>query len=175
MDVVVAGGGMGGLTLAALLSRTGAHRVTVLERAEQYGKAGYGIGLYPLGGAVFNAIGARDELLERSQVLSTYRMHGPSGELLQEIDLATLLADYGPMVGISRSDLIDILRARAGDCVAFGRQVVGAEPVGRRVRVHTADGQTHEGDIVVAADGMNSRLRAAIAAGARLPGWRGDT
>jgi 2-polyprenyl-6-methoxyphenol hydroxylase-like FAD-dependent oxidoreductase len=153
---------MGGLTLAALLSRRGAHRVTVLERVAHYSKAGYGIGLYPLGGAVFNAIGARDDLLARSQVLSTYRMHGPSGELLQEVDLATLLADFGPMVGISRSDLIDILYARARECVSFGRHVIGAERADRRVRVHTEDGATYEGDVVVVADGMHSRLRTAL-------------
>jgi 2-polyprenyl-6-methoxyphenol hydroxylase-like FAD-dependent oxidoreductase len=163
MEVVIAGGGVGGLALAGLLGRTGAHQVTVLERAPAYGAAGYGIGLYPLGGAVFNALGAAGELRSRSRELRTYRVHGPDGRVLQEVDLASLLHDYGPMLGVSRADLIDVLAAHVPEgAIRFGTQVTDARRHGERVEVATAGGDTFEGDVVVAADGMHSALRTAL-------------
>jgi 2-polyprenyl-6-methoxyphenol hydroxylase and related FAD-dependent oxidoreductases len=72
MRVIVVGGGVAGLTVAALLGRTGGHSVTVLERIPAYGDAGYGLGLYPLSGAVFNALGVSAKVLERSCALDTY-------------------------------------------------------------------------------------------------------
>lgn len=159
MDVVVVGGGMGGLTLAALLVRNGVHNVTVLEQAQEYGEIGYGIGLYPLGGAVFNALGQEANLLSRGQVLDIYRMHGPNGKLLQELDLSATLAEFGPVVGISREALLDILAEQVGDRVKFGQRVNSAQQVGDRVLVRTEQGDEFEGDVTIAADGMNSALR----------------
>ncbi len=146
--------------MAALLSRTGSHDVTVLEHVPSYGAAGYGLGLYPLGGAVFNALGKADELREASVVLRTYAIHGPDGGVLQEVDLSALLRDYGPMLGISRAAVIDLLSS----CIPDGRIHFGvrAESVARdgdRVIVTAADGQAYDADVVIAADGMHSTLR----------------
>ncbi|MHB1067367.1 MAG: FAD-dependent oxidoreductase [Candidatus Nanopelagicales bacterium] len=164
MLVVVVGGGMAGLTVAALLSRTGSHEVTVLEHAPSFGTAGYGIGLYPLGACVFHALGAYGELARRSTVLSRYAVHGPAGELLQEVDLGGLLEDYGPMLGVSRTDLVDVLATCVPDgVIRFG---VHAETVSRTdgggVVVRSSEGGEFEADVVVAADGMHSAMRASV-------------
>lgn len=163
MKVVIAGGGISGLAVAALLSRTGAHDVTVLERARGYGEAGYGIGLYPLGGAVFNALGAADDIARRSSPLEQYVVHGPDGRELQAVDLSELLADFGPMLGVSRADLIDVLASRVPDgCIRFAAKAVDVVRSGEGVAVTTESGETFEGDVVVAADGMHSALRTAV-------------
>ncbi len=162
MKVVIAGGGMAGLAVAALLSRTGAHEVTVLERATGYGDAGYGIGLYPLGAATFNALGAMEELRARSMPIDRYVVHGPDGAVLQEVDLAELLARFGPMLGVTRTDLIDILASRVPHgVIRFGTTAVGVEADDDGVTVVAEDGSTYRGDVVVAADGMHSAIRRA--------------
>lgn len=154
---------MAGLTIAALLSRTGAHEVTVLERAHAYGDAGYGIGLYPLGAAVFNALGRMDELRDRSVVLDTYEVHGPDGSLIQSVDLGELLARFGPMLGVTRAVLIDILAGSVPDgVIRFGTRVTSVEATDGGVAVTNDDGSRVEGDVVVAADGMNSAIRSSL-------------
>ncbi len=163
MKAVVAGGGIAGLTIAALLSRTGEHEVTVLERAGRYGEAGYGIGLYPLGAAVFNALGMGEELRRRGRPLTTYAVHGPDGALLQSVSLDELLHDFGPMLGISRTDLIEVLASQvSADCIRFGVHAASVERTGNGVVVRASDGASYEGDVAIAADGMHSALRASI-------------
>lgn len=162
MRVVIAGGGMAGLAVAALLSRTGAHDVTVLERAGAYGDAGYGIGLYPLGAATFNALGCMDELRARSVPIDRYVVHGPDGDVLQEVDLAALLARFGPMLGVTRTDLIDILASQVPEgVIRFGTTAVGVAADDDGVTVVAEDGSEYRGDVVVAADGMHSAMRRA--------------
>ena len=154
---------MAGLTTAALLGRTGSHEVVVLEHAEGFGEVGYGIGLYPLGSAVFHALGSYDELARRSTTFATYEVHGPDGQLLQTVDLGALLADFGPMLGVTRADIIDVLLSSVpAGAVRFGQHAVGVQATGGGVAVTTAQGETFEGDVAVAADGMHSALRASI-------------
>lgn len=157
------GGGISGLSVAALLQRTGGHQVTVLERIAAYGEAGYGLGLYPLGGAVFNALGAASEVEKCSSVLSTYRVCAPNGKLLQEVDLGELLAPYGAMRGISRTNVLTILAAHVPDeCLRMGQAGAAVALVGDEVVVTTDSGEEYVGDVLVVADGMHSRLRTAL-------------
>jgi FAD-dependent urate hydroxylase len=163
MKVTVVGGGMGGLALAALLSRTGEHHVQLLEQSEGYGQAGYGIGLYPLGAVVYNAIGQGKALRDRSVVLKRYEVNGPDAKPIQSVDLATLLTGYGPMLGVTRSDMIDLLvQSLPADMIQFGVRAERADLVGDKVVVTTGKHGKIESDIVVAADGVHSALRQSV-------------
>lgn len=160
MKITIAGAGMGGLAVAALLSRTGQHAVTVLEQASTFHEAGYGIGLYPIGSMVYNAIGRGKALREKAVVLKTYEVHGPDGQLLQSIDLSGLLAAYGPLLGVTRTDMIAILNSAIPDgVIRFGCRAKSVSLVSDLVSVTLENGQTIESDIVVAADGMHSAIR----------------
>jgi len=163
MKVTVVGGGMGGLALAALLSRTGEHHVQLLEQSDGYGQAGYGIGLYPLGAVVYNAIGRGQALLDRSVVLKKYQVHGPDAKPMQSVDLETMLSGYGPMLGVTRSDMIDLLAQTVpADTIRFGVRAESAELVGDKVVVTTSAHGKFESDMVVAADGVHSALRQSV-------------
>lgn len=163
MRVVIVGGGIAGLATAALLSRTGSHEVMVCEKAPAYGDAGYGLGLYPLGAAVFHALGRYEDLIARSEVLDTYTVHGPDGSVLQSVDIGALLARFGPMLGVSRADVIEVLAGcLETGAIRFGTEVSGVELRDHEVAVSTTAGEVISGDVVVAADGMNSSLRTSL-------------
>lgn len=163
MKVTIVGAGMGGLAVAALLSRTGQHEVTVLEQVPGFHEAGYGIGLYPLGAMVYNAIGRGQQLRDKAVVLKTYEVHGPDGKLLQSIDLNGLLAAYGPLLGVTRTDMISILHSAVPDgVIQFACRAQEVSMAGDQVSVTLENGRTIQSDIVVAADGMHSAIRKSL-------------
>lgn len=163
MKVTIVGAGMGGLAAASLLAQAGHHEVLVLEQSAGFREAGYGIGLYPLGAMVFNALGLGHALRERAVELNQYEVHGPDGTCLQSVDLGALLSNYGPMLGVTRSDLIDLLVSSLPvGTIQFGARATHARLDGDHVVLTTEDGSQFRSDIVVAADGMYSQLRSCL-------------
>jgi 2-polyprenyl-6-methoxyphenol hydroxylase-like FAD-dependent oxidoreductase len=68
----------------------------------------------------------------------------------------------------NRRTLRQILLAGLGDAVEFGREVVAVRDTGRGVTASFADGGTVGGDVLVAADGINSTVRRQLLPGAEL-------
>jgi 2-polyprenyl-6-methoxyphenol hydroxylase-like FAD-dependent oxidoreductase len=60
---------------------------------------------------------------------------------------------------VHRKVLRQILLARLGESVHFGRPVVGYEELANGVRLRLADGTTATGDVLVGADGIRSPIR----------------
>ena len=161
MRVLIVGAGVAGLTLAAELLQQG-RTPTVVERAPAFTDAGYSLGIYPLGSGVLHGLGKYDELLDRGEVARTYKVLDGRGQLVQDVDLSSITEQIGPMVLISRTDLIDILcdAARGAD-VRFGTTVTDLSQDDRSVTATLSDGSTGEYDVVIATDGIKSELRQA--------------
>lgn len=162
-DVIVVGGGIGGLSAAFALSRQGL-RVRVLERAGQFGEVGAGIQIAPNCTRILHEYGLLDEakrlgVLPRNMVM---RDALDAGELTR-LDLRDLERRYGfPYMVIHRSDLHGIfLRAcqRAGVDLLTDQLVAGYENTGAGARVRLADGRAEEAALVIAADGLHSAAR----------------
>jgi FAD-dependent urate hydroxylase len=117
MRVLIVGGGIVGLTLAAKLARQGREPV-VVEKAGSYRESGYAISLYPFGSAVLHGIGAYRDFAAASAALETYEIADRSGTVIRALDFARLMAGYGPHVH-DRPGYFD--RVAAGD----GRPVRG--------------------------------------------------
>lgn len=160
---VVVGAGIGGLGAALGLRRAG-WQVAVLERADRFEPVGAGIALMP------NALRALDEL----GVGTAFRALAPvgvsggvrtsSGRWLARWD-ADLVQDVlgAPMVNLHRAELHRMLYSPlAPESVRTGVAVVGVTELGRgRLGVVSGDGTVvAEADLVVAADGIHSTLRA---------------
>jgi 2-polyprenyl-6-methoxyphenol hydroxylase-like FAD-dependent oxidoreductase len=162
MRVLVVGGGVAGLTLAAKLRQQGREPV-VVEKAPEYGEVGYGIGLYPLGSCVLHGLGVYDDLKAHSLEVKRYEIADHMGQVLQGMDMSAFTAEIGPMFMLSRSDLIDVLRKACGDLsIRMGTTVAAVEQNGPTVAATFSDGTKGEFDLVVGCDGIHSELRSQV-------------
>lgn len=144
---VVVGAGIGGLG-AAIGLRMAGWRVTVLERAERFGHAGAGIGL------MVNAITALDRLGVRigpaPVVVGGVRTMSGRWLARWDPDLLRRVIGSSPMIALHRADLHRaLLDALPEDAVRTGVTVRSLADL-------------PDADLVVAADGIDSALRAEL-------------
>ena len=176
MEIVVIGGGVGGLT-AALALALGGHRVQVLERASRFARGGSGLRLAPNATAVLARLGLLDQVVDLgSRPRRALLRDLASGAELAELDLgAPLTARYGtPYVVIGRADLLSLLadacadadvELRPGRDVASVDQSAFASSIMGGAVVTCADGRMYAADVVVAAGGAQSAGRTLLGGG----------
>ncbi|MFE2409501.1 FAD-dependent monooxygenase [Kitasatospora sp. NPDC059408] len=173
---VVVGGGIGGLSAAIGLRLVG-WDVTVVERAATLDDAGAGISLHANGMRALATLGVADAVEAASRRQYTGGTRTPDGRRLALMDGAALERELGtPIVGIPRADLHRILRAAIppNDLVIGSEVTDVATAPGSRVRV-TYGETTLEADLVVAADGINSKLRRRLFPSHPGPVYAGST
>ncbi|MCD8565475.1 MAG: FAD-dependent monooxygenase, partial [Burkholderiaceae bacterium] len=70
---------------------------------------------------------------------------------------------YGPLLGVTRTDMISILHSAVPDgVIQFGCRAQSVKMAGDQVSMTLENGRTLESDIVVAADGMHSAIRRSL-------------
>ncbi|MGD9734105.1 MAG: FAD-dependent oxidoreductase [Solirubrobacterales bacterium] len=116
MRVLIVGGGVAGLALAAKLGRHGREPV-VVEKAPEYGQHGYSLALYPFGSAVLHGIGAYDDFVSAGREMKTYELADHAAEVIQSVDFGELLAEFGPSYCTTHASLVEILRRACGEGV----------------------------------------------------------
>ncbi|KQP43070.1 FAD-dependent monooxygenase [Pseudorhodoferax sp. Leaf274] len=171
-QLLVAGGGIGGLAAALAGARQG-WQVQVFERAPAFGEAGAGVQLGPNVVRLLQAWGLGAALQAAAAFPARLRVRdAASGQPLATLDLAAMPARYGaPYATIHRADLLALLQAAvaplADVALALDRRVQRFADDGRQVRLHTVhgDGRMAEpvaGDALVGADGLWSGVRAQL-------------
>ncbi|WP_030739732.1 FAD-dependent monooxygenase [Streptomyces sp. NRRL S-31] len=173
---VVVGGGIGGLAAAIGLRRIG-WEVTVVERARTLADVGAGISLHANGIRALDVLGVGEAVRAAARRQYTGGTRTPGGGWLARMDGAVLERELGtPIVGIPRAVLHRLLReALPAGCLVVGTEVMSVDCSDPgRVRVPFADGVL-EADLVVAADGVDSRLRGRLFPGHPGPVYSGST
>src|ERR1700720_1054731 len=163
--ILIAGGGLGGLTTALALARHG-HATRVLEGAAEFGAIGYGIQFGPNVFHVFDRLGLMDEVLAVADAPAALLLLDAldGKELLRILTGASFRARFKyPYVIVHRIDLHNVLldacrRSEAIELVPHA-MVTGFEHRGDGVSVSTADDRNFSGPALVAADGLRSLFR----------------
>lgn len=162
-EILVVGGGIGGLSTALALAQTG-RAVRVLEQAAEFTEIGAGLQLAPNATRVLAGLGLLEPVLTAGVAPERLALYDAlDGRELTHLPLADLPQRYGaPYVVLHRSDLLDILlqgcRAR-GVGLETNKDVVAVDDHPDGVVLHCRDGSLREGILVVGADGLASTVR----------------
>jgi 2-polyprenyl-6-methoxyphenol hydroxylase-like FAD-dependent oxidoreductase len=170
MDIVIIGGGIGGLTMALALHASGAaRRIRVYEAAAEMKALGVGINLGPHAMKELSALGLEEALVATSCQPQDYAFFTRHGQLVYREPWGKAAGHQWPHISLLRPDLQRVLlgavRERIGtDNFSTGHRCVGVEQNGDRVtaRFVGPDGTplpAAEGDVLIACDGIHSAVR----------------
>ena len=164
LDILVIGGGIGGLT-AALALRAKGHRVIVIERDPEWSV--YGVGIIQQGNVLraMRQLGLLDDYLSAAVGFDFVAVHAPDGTMVAKVPSPRLIEDCPANVGIGRRALHKVLGDRAIAAGAEVRLGVFAESLsddGEGVTATFSDGSEGRFDIVLGADGVHSQTRALL-------------
>lgn len=163
-EVTVLGAGVAGLAVARALALQGA-AVTVLEQADAIREVGAGLQISPNGAAVLRALGLGAALEAASMRAQAVELRdGYDGDVVLRMDLARLRPRQGYHF-LHRADLIDLLATGAREAGVQLRLLQKVETVdlsGHRPRIVTAQGAELLPGLLIGADGLHSKLRAAL-------------
>jgi 2-polyprenyl-6-methoxyphenol hydroxylase-like FAD-dependent oxidoreductase len=173
--VVVAGGGIGGLTAAIALRRAG-FEVSVFERAAELGEVGAGLLLASNAQKALKKLGLAEAVSSLGTPASAAEIRSWRGKVLATIPAYELEKKIGtPSAAVHRADLHALLAREVGEgTLRLGTEVGAFEQDENGVRVLLADGSRESADILVGADGLRSRVRTRLY-GPEKPRYAGYT
>ncbi|MFE3200468.1 flavin-dependent oxidoreductase [Embleya sp. NPDC059237] len=177
MRVIVAGGGIGGLTAALSLHAAGITDVTVLEAAAEIRPLGVGINVLPHAVRELTELGLADRLAALGVPTGELAYFNRFGQAIWSEPRGLGAGYRWPQYSVHRGGLqmllLDAVRERLGtDAVRTGRPVTSYEDLPQGVRVHTAAGPL-DGDVLIAADGIRSAIRRQLFPEEGAPPWNG--
>jgi salicylate hydroxylase len=176
--VLIAGGGIGGLTAALALLKSGID-VEVYEQAAELKEVGAGVQLAANGTRVLYALGLGEELKALSSEAQGKEIRlWNTGETWKLFDLGPASIErYGfPYFTVYRPDLLEVLaravRRERSDAIRLGARCAGFSQDDDGVTLKLENGTTVRGDALIGADGVHSRIRQAML-GADKPQFTG--
>lgn len=169
LPVVIAGGGIGGIATALACARRGIASI-VCERRAPNAQDGAGIQIGPNGTRILAQLGVAERLLPQISVPEGIAVHsGKEGRALARLPLGDWIKQRhgSPYWTAHRGDLHAALIATAAEAqlitIINDAEVASYCEGDDRVDAHLVDGRRIAGRILIAADGLWSRLRAQIA------------
>jgi 6-hydroxynicotinate 3-monooxygenase len=161
-SIAVIGAGLGGMTAAGLLQRAG-FTAKVYEQAPAFSRIGAGIHFSSNVMLVMRRLGIEKALSDIGLHPDAFvSRKWDTGEILFELPFdRDSEARYGAAyVNVHRGDLHAILQTSLQPgTVAFGKRLRQIDEIGPRARLLFADGDQTDADIVIGADGVNSKAR----------------
>jgi 2-polyprenyl-6-methoxyphenol hydroxylase-like FAD-dependent oxidoreductase len=166
--VLVVGAGIGGLTTALELHRVGIG-CQVVESVPEFAPAGVGINILPHASRQLGELGLEPALSRRAVLTSESAFFNRFGQLIYAEPAGRAAGYADPQYSIHRADLHEVLLGAVTErlgpgAVRTGHRVTRVDQDDHRAvaRVERADGSTADlaADVVIAADGVHSVVRA---------------
>jgi 2-polyprenyl-6-methoxyphenol hydroxylase-like FAD-dependent oxidoreductase len=163
--IIISGGGIGGLATALALAQQG-FQITVLERAPHYQEIGAGIQLGPNAFHAFDRLQLGDAVRAIAVFIDQLRlMDAITAEEITHIDLTSYFRQrFGnPYAVVHRGELHGILvrscQVHESITLRTDCDVIGYEQAGGTATAVLSSGDRVTGSILIAADGLRSRIR----------------
>ena len=174
--IAIVGAGLGGAAAATLLQKAG-FQVDVYEQAPAFSRIGAGIHMGPNIMKIFRRMGIEQQLSEMgSHPDFWFSRDGASGDYLSRIPLGEFARkEYGAAyITVHRGDLHALqMSTIAPGTTHFNKCLTRLEETDTHVNLYFSDGTSTQPDIVIGADGINSKIREELL-GAEKPlysGW----
>ena len=174
--IAIVGAGLGGAAAATLLQKAG-FQVDIYEQAPAFSRIGAGIHMGPNIMKIFRRMGIEQKLSDMGSHPDFWcSRDGASGDYLSRIPLGEFARkEYGAAyITVHRGDLHALqMSTIAPGTTHFNKCLTRLEETDNLVRLHFSDGTSTEADIVIGADGINSKIREELL-GAEKPlysGW----
>ncbi|WP_424812137.1 flavin-dependent oxidoreductase [Roseococcus sp. YIM B11640] len=173
--ILLAGGGIGGLTAALSLQAAGFAPV-VFEAVREFRPLGVGINLLPHAVRELTELGLAERLPAIGVATRELRYVSAHGQEIWREDRGRAAGYNWPQYSVHRGELqmmlLDVCRER-GIPVHPGRRVIGFAQDGASVTARFAEGGEATGAALIGADGIHSAIRAHFAPGEGAPSWQG--
>ena len=157
--IIIIGGGIGGAATALALSRAGLEPV-VYERTKALREVGAGIALWPNATHILQNLGLLAEAMRVGYLTTNYQFNSQRGQALVNVAIAGLEL---PVIGIHRAELHQLLwRNVPGEKFILGETFKRFERKDNQVHAYFASGLRAEGEALIGADGLRSRVRTII-------------
>lgn len=166
MKIGICGAGVGGLSAAIGFLSLG-YEVDIFERAPDIRTTGAGFNLWPNAARAIYGLGLRERYDELAVKLDRYIELDPEGKELFSTDTSNWPEKYGAAAsGVFRPDLNRMLGDAVGlENIRFDHDVVSVENAGDKSICHFSNGETYEADVIIGADGINSKVREQLIGG----------
>jgi len=167
-QVLVVGGGIGGLATALALSRKGIP-VQVLEQAPEFAEIGAGIQLGPNVFRMFEVLGLTEQMFHWAAFPEGLEFRDSiTAETIVDMKIDKRFHDKyrAPYGVIHRADMLNVIldacKTSSLIKLATSRKVVAIDDSGSGVTVRTETGETYKGAALVGCDGLWSTVRAQV-------------
>ncbi|KAG0062130.1 hypothetical protein BGZ89_010909 [Linnemannia elongata] len=158
--VIIVGAGLGGLMMGALFEKSGVP-YTIFERAVAVKPLGSAMSIGPTLLPIFQQMGIYDDILAAGKYMTHTVAYQENQENYRPADYRPVeeFTGYGHYI-IDRPTYYNImLKQVPAHKIHFGKRVTDIIEKDDKVTIHLSDGETHEGDTVVGADGAYSSVR----------------
>ena len=177
MTVLIAGGGIAGLTLALSLHQIGVE-CRVYEATETIQPLGVGINILPHAVRELTELGLQDQLAATAIPTAELAYFSKRGQPIWSEPRGLAAGYHWPQFSIHRGTLqmilLNAVTARLGaDAVVTGHRLTGWDETATGVRAHFATGHAADGALLIAADGIHSTARARLYPDEGSPIWNG--
>lgn len=159
--IAIVGAGLGGAAAAASLQQAG-FEVDIYEQAPYFARLGAGIHMGPNVLKIFRRQGIEKQLEAMGSHPEFWFSRDQDGEYLSRIPLGDFARkEYGAAyLTVHRGDLHALqMTALKPGSVHFNKRLASLDEGGSDVLLRFADGTQARADIVIGADGINSRIR----------------